>query len=583
MLACLLVWVLLAAVAVGCPDKCQCSKDNHRVVCEHARLQEVPKDIPLSCEELYLGNNILTKITKDDFSKIKNMTYLALNENNIADLDVGAFRGLAKLTSLTLRGNKMGHIDGEVFVGLNKLEYLYLSQNNLEAIPDLGHLVALKHVTLDNNQITNATFPESFSALTNLSQIIMANNYQLSSIGANAFNALANSRLSKLNLPRCGLTMVDAAALKPLKNLISLSLSYNPGLSPASLKTLLDGLSGSRLNSLDLSGVLGSGNLPPTTFEALAKVPLLQLSLSNSKIDVLVDNTFTSFPKLTRLDLSHSSIENAQTHAFVGLDSLQTLKLYLNDLSIVPSNLPENVVALDLSFNPHLSQVPADVFISIRHMKELRLHHCALLTLPSDALRGVELLEVLDLSHNQISGNGIGIQVMRDLNQLKYLFLNNNNMARIENEYSLFSGLHSLYYLDFRENGLSTIPDTLFDPLVQLELLHLQQNNMGGYLKNDVSGKTFAKLRSLRELHLEDNNINSLPRHLFVGLTSLGTLGLRHNKLNVLDAALLEVSLTNGCVILVAITGNTVTITQVSLYVSHCNSFEEQVSIYAIY
>lgn len=283
------------------------------------------------------------------------------------------------------------------------------------------------------------------------------------------------------------------------------------------------------------------GDLPADTFVALQDVPLVSLFMSNSEVGVVRTHTFDYFPKLTLLDFSHSSINNAEDDAFTGLTKLKTMKLFLNDLKRIPNNLPESLESLDLSFNPHLGAIPAKIFIQIRRMKELRIHHCGIEQISSEAFRGVELMEVLDLSNNNIAGNAMGVSVLKDLANLKYLFLNKNNIQTIDNEVNLFQGLETLYYLDLRSNGMTSMPRSIFVPLVKLELLHLQSNLLGDYLSKDVNGETFAGLGSLRELHLDNNAITTLPPSLFKELTSLEKLVLHNNYLSQWDGGLLQV------------------------------------------
>ncbi|CAL8333051.1 unnamed protein product [Gadus morhua 'NCC'] len=71
----LVLSLLLCVVSVnGCPHKCSCSGSH--VDCQGLGFKSVPKGIPRNAERLDLNRNNITRITKVDFSAIKNLRIL---------------------------------------------------------------------------------------------------------------------------------------------------------------------------------------------------------------------------------------------------------------------------------------------------------------------------------------------------------------------------------------------------------------------------------------------------------------------------------------------------------------------------
>ncbi|XP_059902625.1 slit homolog 2 protein-like [Gadus macrocephalus] len=84
--------------AEACPAPCSC--DGATVDCHALGLQAVPKNIPRGTERLDLNGNNLTVITKTDLSGLKHLRVLHLMENQISNVERGAFDDLKELERL---------------------------------------------------------------------------------------------------------------------------------------------------------------------------------------------------------------------------------------------------------------------------------------------------------------------------------------------------------------------------------------------------------------------------------------------------------------------------------------------------
>jgi len=114
------------------------------------------------------------------------------------------------------------------------------------------------------------------------------------------------------------------------------------------------------------------------------------------------------------------------------------------------------------------------------------------------------VLEVLDLSLNQI--DVIEEETFRYLKSLRYLNLANNKIKFI-NMFSFSSDLHNLIELNLNHNEIkdNSMEFLLFSSLTSLEVLRMSFNQI-----TSVSSHLLYNLYSLKELHLNNNDLQSL-------------------------------------------------------------------------
>lgn len=229
---------------------------------------------------------------------------------------------------------------------------------------------------------------------------------------------------------------------------------------------------------------------------------LLKLFLSSNKLQSLPDD-LRLLPALVVLDV-HDNLLSKLPGAIGELLNLQKLNVSHNKLKSLP---------------PELAQ--------LRHLKSLLIQHNQLEEMP-DALGQLAELEELDLSNNSlrnISG------CLGGLTHLGRLNLSNNKLKTLPAE---ISSLKSLRQLDCTSNLLEDVPTSLAG-MDSLEQLYLKQNKLT-FLPE------LPNCKRLKELHVGNNQINTLgPQHLS-HLRGLSILDLRDNKLKSLpdEIALLE-------------------------------------------
>ena len=531
----LLVHLLMSAAftssALECPKVCSCTSraGQHVVTCERKKLQEIPAGIPANTNELYLGYNLITKVKNNTLAELGQLKVLSLKGNVMYKLESNAFAGLSNLKSLYLTDNLLWEVNRMVFLGLDQLTNLYLTQNKLTAIPDLGSAVALRKLNLDKNNLKKALFPSSFRSLVNLKSIVLNNN-NIGIIHEDDFKVFSKTNIVKLGLTKCSLTEIENGTFSHFNSLVSLTLSYNR-IPNDKVKPLIDGLGGSNINSLDLSGVIGGETLPANTFSGLNGVPLMHLFMRHSQVGVLRNHTFATLGKLQTLDLSYAHITATEKDAFAGLVRLGTLLLHHNPLQLFPVRLPASLVKLYMNHNTNVDTLDNLTLQKLVNLKELHMEHCALRVVKSDSFIDTTNLLKLDMSNNVFGSNSFPTRAFKSMARLKVLDLSSNKMTKFPTEYNIFYHLTSLEVLNFSRNGCERMPPKLFWPLHALQRLDLTGNLLSDMIALD-NGTLFQFLGNLRELNISENKLRELPSKVFHGLKQMLHMDLSHNYLS---------------------------------------------------
>lgn len=130
-------------------------------------------------------------------------------------------------------------------------------------------------------------------------------------------------------------------------------------------------------------------------------------------------------------------------------------------------------------------------------------------------------IRLLNLSYNNIESIG---DSLTDLRQLVSLDLSFNMIKKLEKE--AFRGLKSLKSLYLNSNQIVNLASDVFTPLQNLTDLHLSHN------KQLEIGEPFLVHQSLKELSLDNCDIDDFPDETFANLTQLERLTIEGNPLN---------------------------------------------------
>lgn len=407
------------------------------------------------------------------------------------------------------------------------------NHRQLSSVPvDLSHNI--EELQLNDNHITTLT-DSSLAAYPSLKTLSVACN-NLEKIEPNAFQG--SHLLTSLNLPNNNLYIgyqESATALKTLPNLKALDLSENK-LDEEMAAVLLQNLTSVEYLNL-------SGNLMQRLDENILcnLYQLRELDLQGNGL-FEIDNAFQGNLKLQRLNLAFNYLPcltdfhmtqlvvlNASYNFidwFISRQELnetfqlETLDLSHNNLLFFPflpsrSHLQNLYLSYNrLSFYEHLgdnSTYPnVTTTVEFYNLKNYAANVTAQLW-EEDLHGDLSSLRILDLTGNRVSYLPQGfIQKMPFLSRLK-MCINCLKVLSLASE--RFSG--SLYELDVSRNQLSHI-ETDEDSLITLSNLtyfNLSQNNL-----EMLPTRLFASLSSLRSVDLSFNNIDvclSEPRNNF--------------------------------------------------------------------
>ncbi|KAM4738860.1 podocan isoform 1-T2 [Anableps anableps] len=336
---------------------------------------------------------------------------LHLKSNRLEKIPTGAFEDLRNLRELYLQNNLLTNdgMDNETFSQLSSLEYLDLSNNNLSVVPKgLPRNLVILH--LEKNSIRSIP-GDALTSVRNLEYLLLHNNKLRSrSIHPMAFQGLKklhtlhlyNNLLERVprGLPRRAKTLmllhnyvseIGRNDLSLLYTLTELNLSYNKLTNP---KIHRDAFRKLRiLETLDLSG------------NALHAVPLglppslKVLEIKNNQLNSIPDGALTGMQKLQKLILSDNKLKlnSAYQGAWMELSALTTLDLSGNQLTHIPSDLPESLEYLYLQSN-RISSVPASAFEGTPNIKGifLRFNRLSVDSIDESSFAHLVNLQVLD-------------------------------------------------------------------------------------------------------------------------------------------------------------------------------------------
>ncbi|KAG7241042.1 hypothetical protein INR49_026073 [Caranx melampygus] len=143
-----------------CRNLCTCEEKEGilTVSCENRgiiRLTEI-SPVHFSMYHLLLTGNLLKKLSVNDFINYTGVTILHLGNNDISEIESGAFNGLQGLKRLHLNNNKIEILRDDTFAGLESLEYLQIDYNYITNIESnaLSKLHQLTVLILNDNLLS---------------------------------------------------------------------------------------------------------------------------------------------------------------------------------------------------------------------------------------------------------------------------------------------------------------------------------------------------------------------------------------------------------------------------------------------
>ncbi|XP_061144528.1 transforming growth factor beta activator LRRC32-like [Syngnathus typhle] len=440
-------------------------------------LDSVPLDLDVRLRRLDLSNNFIRRLHNLDLPYLEQ---LDLSSNQLELISEGAIKDLALLEKLNLSKNALNNNFDRNSNGLQStdgLKSLDLSLNNLgdEAVK----LYLRNKSSLEQLKLSGNSLTRLtrylFKESEGLRSIIIDDNL-ISAIDRGTFEPLG--KLEKLNLAKNNLVRICDFKLQHVKDL---NLSRN---SIEFFVTAED----NRMYSLEI------------------------LDLSHNKL--LYFPIVPKFNQLKYLYLHHNIVGSLTSEASMvsEVNSLYNEVVRKGDVRIRKNNLHSTwrlmpLIYIDLSYN---------------HFASFPLETLSLLT----------SLEELDFSFNCVQN--LTWNVRRDG----------------ASEYDRQLHFRSLKYLNMQSNGLVSVSPLFLKALTKVETINLQDNAVQPCApEGQVSSArqanfnspcvAFGKLKTLKHLSLEDNNIKSLQANAFQG-GSLVSLNLARNSHMIMQVDSLE-------------------------------------------
>ncbi|XP_048031891.1 slit homolog 3 protein isoform X1 [Megalobrama amblycephala] len=413
---------LLCCAVNGCPHKCSCSGSH--VDCQGQGFRTVPRGIPRNAERLDLDRNNITRITKVDFTGLKNLRVLHLENNQISVIERGAFQELRQLERIRLNRNRLQVLPELLFQSTPKLGRLDLSENQIQAIPRKAFrgITTVKNLQLDSNHIS-CIEDGAFRALRDL-EILTLNNNNITLIPLSSFNHMPKLRTLRLhsNNLHCDCHL----------SWLSDWLRQRRGLAPFTQCMAPAHMRGLNVPDVQKREFVCTG---PTQSEPRSCAP----QVSVCPADCTCNNNIVDCRR--------------------------------KGLTEIPANLPEGIVEIRLEQNM-IKSIPAGAFSTYKKLKRIDLSKNQISEIAEDAFSGLRSLTSLVLYGNKITEIPKGL--FDGLVSLQLLLLNANkiNCLRV----NTFKDLQNLNLLSLYDNKLQTISKGLFTPLRAIKTLHLAQN-----------------------------------------------------------------------------------------------------------
>ncbi|KAM7012995.1 podocan isoform 2-T2 [Tautogolabrus adspersus] len=373
----------------GLPEHMFNASDNLEILTMSSNfLRVVPRNLPSSLYRLHLKSNKLEKIPAGAFDTLSNLRELYLQNNLLSNegMDNETFSQLSSLECLDLSNNNLSVVPK----GLPRnLVLLHLEKNSIRSIPGdaLTSVRNLEYLLLHNNKLRSRSIhPTAFQGLKKLHTLHMYNN-----LLERVPRGLPR-RAKTLMILHNSIAEIGRNDLALLYTLTELNLSYNKLTSPKLHREAFRKLR--LLETLDLSG------------NSLYSLPMglprsLQvLEIKNNQLNSIPDGALTGMEKLRKLILSDNllKLNSVYQGAWMELSALKTLDLSGNQLTHIPSDLPESLEYLYLQSN-RISTVPESAFEGTPNIKGifLRFNRLSVNAVDESSFAHLSSLQVLDI------------------------------------------------------------------------------------------------------------------------------------------------------------------------------------------
>uniref|UniRef100_A0A3Q2DMC1 Toll-like receptor 13 n=2 Tax=Cyprinodon variegatus TaxID=28743 RepID=A0A3Q2DMC1_CYPVA len=462
------------------------------VDCTNGKLETLPEKIPKDAVSIEFRGNLLQKI-KEEFHYMYRLKYLGLQNNGISYVDDGSFIDLVSLKTLIMRHNELFSLTRNMFQGLSNIMILDLSYNGIGFIHNstFQFLTSLKYLDLDHNMLKNIAYIRPLIQLPQIQTLSLRCN-DLSSFETKMLLLNETSNLEQLIISGQYLKKFSITTpIFPYLQMIDLShcgIGLNELKWEISDKMLLENVTQLFVEE----GVL--------SFKDMLKVLKNLISLRHLRINMVFEwirkGLFPSGCKLKslrRLDLFQNSLEDLTLKL---KPCSQLTELYLQETK--------------------LKELPEGTIHSLKMLEVLNVSSNNLNRVSYD-IRSLTFLRILHLDNNYISK--LNCEDFENTTRLTELNLNTNQIANLDK--CVFEHLAELKHLDLSYNELRSFGDTFKVSLHKLEFLDISENDIYALEENSFEG-----LRSLRHLKMASDNVLLMQNNTFPEMRNLEDLNV---------------------------------------------------------
>ncbi|XVF83231.1 hypothetical protein PTKIN_Ptkin16aG0117700 [Pterospermum kingtungense] len=377
---------------------------------------------------------------------MNNLIRLSLSHNNLMGFIPASIGNLSSLGDLQLGENHLEGVISNVLGRLSNLETLYISGNSLsgQIPPLLSNISSLRYIGMGRNNLSGLLPPEIgncsklevldiagdldfLSSLRNCSLLNVLAIHE-NKLGGVLPHSVANLS-TQLEYLYMGGNQISGSIPKDIGNLVKLTHihiwdSFLTGDIPTSIGNLLN------LGLFDLSANGLSGNIP-SSIGNLSQ--LLYLYLNDNNFEGTIPLTLSKCKSMLIMDLSQNKLGGSiQDQLIAGFESLIILNLSQNTFTgVFPAGIAnlKNLAKLSVDNNTFSGGIPKELgeiySLTTLHMKGNYFQGSIPLSFGF-----LKDLEDLDLSHNNLSGTIIPVE----LQKLPVLVSLNLSFNRLEGE-----------------------------------------------------------------------------------------------------------------------------------------------------
>jgi len=262
------------------------------------------------------------------------------------------------------------------------------------------------------------------------------------------------------------------------------------------------------------------------------------LILSGNQIKEIPHDSFLNLANLRHLNLANNKITRIESNGFKTLINLEELNIQKNQIEFIHSSAFSGphpyLIYLNLSWNK-LRHLDKALFYDLTNLQILNCQFNQIEELNSKIFSTLYNLEQLDMSQNKIKH--LKKNMFAGLNHLVKIRFDHNEICDLEDETFVSESLQTI---NLENNCIKSIRKNTLKGIKKLELIDLS-HNMIQRIDEHAFHHTNTFENTIKEIDLNQNNLNYIHSFLFKDLISLETINLIHNGFD--DADQLELFL----------------------------------------